>query len=424
MSDIPKKKKRFKISGTLIFNVAVVVISIWLIINFVCTENGLIDLLKRPDSFKWGWVIVGLVVFDCNMIIDGIVTQIYLRAEYPQFRFLDSLKTAFIGVFFGAVTPSNTGGQPMQLYFLSQKNIRIGYGSACLTQKFIVYQLVTTSFSIFAVIVRFGYFQTAFTNFWSSAFIIVGFVVQLAVTAMFLIVCFAESFTKKIIRLVYKIMKAMPFVKDPLKKVRSLTREFKMFHTANRMLMRNKKRLLIIFLLVFIQIICIMSVPYFIYIAFDMPNIAVEHHMPVASLFDFLCIQSFVLFTSNLVPLPGASGGAELAFSMYFGAYFVLGGVIVIALAPARIVSQMLSSPPPPVAIIGTSGYCVRIFRTMSGVSIPPATLMIAAPDSKRRAILVSSLTTVITTGMSTAAETARRLGLEIGALSTIPIAP
>ena len=85
--------------------------------------------------------------------------------------------------------------------------------------------------------------------------------------------------------------------------------------------------LLLIFLLVLIQIVCIMSVPYFIYIAFDMPHIAADHHMPVASLFDFLCIQSFVLFTSNLVPLPGASGGAELAFSMYFSAYFVLGGV-------------------------------------------------------------------------------------------------
>ena len=47
MSDIPKKKKRFKISGTLIFNIAVAVISIWLILNFVCPENGLIDLLKR-----------------------------------------------------------------------------------------------------------------------------------------------------------------------------------------------------------------------------------------------------------------------------------------------------------------------------------------------------------------------------------------
>ena len=140
----PKKKKKFKINGTVIFNIIVAALSIYLIYNFVVTEDGLIDLLKKPDNFKWGWIVVGLVVFDLNMIIDAIVTQIYLTSEYPGFRFVDSIKVAFVGVFFGAVTPSNTGGQPMQLYFLSKKNVRIGFASACLTQKFIVFQLVTT----------------------------------------------------------------------------------------------------------------------------------------------------------------------------------------------------------------------------------------------------------------------------------------
>ena len=321
------QKRKFKISGTVIFNILVAIISVYLIITFIVSEDGLIDLLKSPDAFHWGWIIVGLLVFDCNMLIDAVVTQIYLRAEYPHFRFLDSLKVAFVGVFFGAVTPSNTGGQPMQLYFLSRKNVRVGYGSACLTQKFIVYQLVTTGFSIFAVIFKFDYFRTAFTNFWSSAFIIVGFVVQLAVTAMFLIVCFAENITRKLIRLIYKLMVAVKVIKEPRRKIMKIAREFKMFHSSNRMLMRDKKRLIKIFLLVMLQICCIMSVPYFIYIAFDMPAVAAANCMPVGQPFDFLCIQSFVLFTSNLVPRPGASGGAELAFSMYFGAYFIIGGI-------------------------------------------------------------------------------------------------
>ncbi len=34
-----------------------------------------------------------------------------------------------------------------------------------------------------------------------------------------------------------------------------------------------------------------------------------------------------MLFTSNLVPLPGASGGAELAFTLYFGSFFIIGSV-------------------------------------------------------------------------------------------------
>ena len=324
---VREKKKKFKISGTVIFNIIVAIISVYLVITFIVSEDGLIDLLKSPDNFKWGWIIVGLLVFDCNMVIDAMVTQIYLRAEYPHFRFLDSLKVAFVGVFFGAVTPSNTGGQPMQLYFLSRKNVRVGYGSACMTQKFIVYQLVTTSFSIFAVIFKFGYFRTAFTNFWSSSFIIIGFVVQLAVTAMFLIVGFAEKVTHKLIRLIYRIMVALPFVKEPRRKIMLISREFKMFHSATRMLMSSKSRLAKITLLVMLQIVCIMLVPYFIYIAFEMPAIAAAHGAPVGNPLDFLCIQSFVLFTSNLVPLPGASGGAELAFSMYFGSYFVIANI-------------------------------------------------------------------------------------------------
>ena len=323
----PKKKKKFKINGTVIFNIIVAALSIYLIYNFVVTEDGLIDLLKKPDNFKWGWIVVGLVVFDLNMIIDAIVTQIYLTSEYPGFRFVDSIKVAFVGVFFGAVTPSNTGGQPMQLYFLSKKNVRIGFASACLTQKFIVFQLVTTFFSIFAVIVKFGYFQTAFTNFWSSAFIVLGFMSQIGVTVLVLVICFAENITKKLIRLIYRILVALPFVKDPHTKIRKITREFRMFHSSNRMLMKNKKRMLKIVALVCLQFTCILSVPFFIYIAFDMPAAARAAGMPVGNFFDFICIQSFVLFTSNLVPLPGASGGAELAFSMYFHPYFVLGGV-------------------------------------------------------------------------------------------------
>ncbi len=73
---------------------------------------------------------------------------------------------------------------------------------------------------------------------------------------------------------------------------------------------------------------------------------------------------------------------------------------------------------------MGTSGNFSRIFRTILGVSGPPATLRIDAPDSIRAAISVVSLTTVMMTGMSTAAETAIRFGLVMGALRMTPMAP
>ena len=315
-------KKKRKFNGGFIFNLIVLAISVFLVIQFLTSENGLIDLVKSKDSFLIGWAIAGLLVFDLNMFIDAIVTMIYIRMQYKDFRLIDAVKVAFVGVFFGAITPSNTGGQPMQLFVMSKMKVNIGFGSACMTQKFIVYQYVTMAISIFAIIAKFEFFQDSFTNFWSSAFIVLGFLTQVLVTVLFLIVCYSSKVTVFLLRLIGRLLKKIKFVKEPEKKIKRLKREFIQFHKANKLISSDKKRFALIIGLVFVQVLMIMSVPFFIYLAFDMPKNAAALGLPLGNLFDFICIQSFVLFTSNLIPLPGASGGAELAFSMYFGRYF------------------------------------------------------------------------------------------------------
>ena len=318
-----KKRKRFRISGKLIFNIIVLGITFYLIVFFCVSENGMIDLLSSPDGFIWGWIIAGIVAFDMNIVIDSIVTQILIRIQYPDFRFIDALKVALVGVFFGAVTPSNTGGQPMQLYLLSKMKVGVGFGSACMTQKFVYYQIVTGVFSVLAIIIKFDYFKAAFTNIWSTLFIVLGFLTQTVVTVLFLVVSFSPKITGKIIKFIDKILHKFKFFKNPDKKVKSLKEQVELFHTGNKLLYENKKRMILLYALVALQVIAILSVPYFVYLSFDMHSIADEHG-PLNFL-DTICIQSFVLFTSNLVPLPGASGGAELAFTMYFGPFFVVG---------------------------------------------------------------------------------------------------
>lgn len=212
-----KKRKRFRISGKLIFNIIVLGITFYLIVFFCVSENGMIDLLSSPDGFIWGWIIAGIVAFDMNIVIDSIVTQILIRIQYPDFRFIDALKVALVGVFFGAVTPSNTGGQPMQLYLLSKMKVGVGFGSACMTQKFVYYQIVTGVFSVLAIIIKFDYFKAAFTNIWSTLFIVLGFLTQTVVTVLFLVVSFSPKITGKIIKFIDKILHKFKFIKIRIK---------------------------------------------------------------------------------------------------------------------------------------------------------------------------------------------------------------
>lgn len=319
---LKKEKKKFRVSGTAIFNIIVGILTAGMLTYFIVSEDGVIDLLRSRDGINFWLLGLALVVFDMNIIVDSFVTMIYLRSQYPRVRFLDALKISCVGVFFSAVTPSSTGGQPMQLYVMSKMKISVGFGSACMTQKFIVYQLVTVAFSVLAIILNFQHFSIAFQGFWASAFVVLGFLSQLGVTVLLLIVCYSERLTGKLLGLIAKILRKLR-IKDSDKKIAKITREFHMFLDSNRMLAQNKKRMVMIYSLVAVQVLLILSVPFFVYLAFDMPRIAVAAGQPVGNWFDFICIQSFVLFTSNLIPLPGASGGAEAAFALYYGGYFM-----------------------------------------------------------------------------------------------------
>lgn len=315
-------KKKFKINGVVIFNIIVGVMTAVLLVYFIFSDGGVIDLFRSREGINMWLLALALLVFEANTIVDALVTLVYLRSQFPKTRFIDALKISCVGVFFSAVTPSSTGGQPMQLYLMSKMKIGVGFGSACMTQKFIVYQFVTMAFSIFAIIVRFRLFSNAFQGFWASAFIVLGFLVQMALTSVLLIVCFSERLTGKLLGLIAKILRKLK-IKNSDKKIARLTKEFRMFLDSNRMLMQDKKRLVKIYVLVFVQVLLILSVPYFIYLAFGIPFVAAQTGQTVGSWFDFVCIQSFVLFTSNLIPLPGASGGAEAAFALYYGSFFM-----------------------------------------------------------------------------------------------------
>lgn len=316
------KKKKFKINGMVVFNIVVGVMTAVLLYYFIFSDGGVIDLFRSREGINFWLLGLALLVFDLNIVVDAVVTLIYLRSQYPRVRLIDAIKVSCVGVFFSAITPSSTGGQPMQLYVMSKMKISVGFGSACMTQKFIVYQFVTMAFSIFAIIARFQLFSNAFQGFWASAFIVLGFLVQMGLTALLLIVCYSERLTGKLLGLITKILRKLR-VKNVDKKIAKLTREFRMFLDSNRMLTQDKKRMVKIYALVLVQVLLILSVPFFIYLAFDMPRVATEMHQPVGNWFDFICIQSFVLFTSNLIPLPGASGGAEAAFALYYGGFFM-----------------------------------------------------------------------------------------------------
>lgn len=312
-----KTKKKFKISFSLILNIFVIVMSLGLVTYFFVSPDGLMDLLKNsPQSISWGWVVLAFVAFMMNIVMDIFVTFLFVRTKVKTFTLWDAVKTSCVGQFFSAITPSSTGGQPMQVYLLSKMGISAGFSTSCMTQKFIVYQITSTTVSIFAIFLRFDYFVSTMNTplMWTLVFL--GFISQISITALLLIVSFCKGLSRKLLKLVSKILHKLKFIKNPDEKAHALEQQIFNFHEANKNVFKYKKRMVVYYLLVFCQVIFILICPYLLYRAFNF-NLAT----PV----DMICAQAYVNLTSSLIPLPGASGIAELAYNMYMAPYFANG---------------------------------------------------------------------------------------------------
>ena len=302
-----------KINWTLIFNIVVIVLSVWLITYFCISDDGLIDLLSSNIKLSAVWIIIAVLCQLANMFIDSVVTYLYIRKDYKSFTLLDGIKCSCIGSFFSAVTPSSTGGQPMQVLFLSKKRVDPGYSTSCMLQKFLVYQITSTLFSVFALLFRFDFFLQTVNTPVLWLFIIAGFFSQVVVTTGIIIVSLNKRLSGWVVRMIDKLLHRLKFIKKPDNYTKILADQVDMFHKGNKELMSQPKLMAISYGLVFVQVIFILIIPYCIYRGFSLNGVS-----PV----DMVCSQAFVNLASAMIPLPGATGAAELAFSVFYNMFF------------------------------------------------------------------------------------------------------
>lgn len=306
-------KKQKRISFKLILNILVAVLCIGIIVFFLYSENGLTDLINSNAKFSYWWILAALGFQVINLLCDIVLIYKYIHVEYKNLKFSEAVKIGLLGQFWGAVTPSSTGGQPMQIYCLSKKGIDVGYSTSRLMQKFLIFQITMTAFSIIAVSFKFNIFAELLSTPVSIAFVAVGFLTQLIVTVGFIIFSFNQKLTAKIITFFTKVLHKLRFIKNIDEKKASIEKQLSLFHLSNKTIYSDKGLLVFSIIVTVIQLLAMFTVPYCIYKGF-----ALSGTSPV----DMICGQAIVNLVSGMIPIPGASGAAEVGFVTLLSLFF------------------------------------------------------------------------------------------------------
>ena len=308
-------------------NYAFIAIIIGITLIIILTSEGLKDLPELLINTNTTYLIIALFMMLGDWIFDGIILNIITRRVHGDVKFLKSLKIAIIGQYYSAITPFFTGGQPVQVYLMSKEDISVPKGSLILFNKFIIYQMAVTFYSLIMFMLKLNFiFNNAKT---AVPFVIIGFILNLLVLTGIVLLFYKPEWIKPIVLYVYKFLNKIGIMKDTQKYIDRLDKSMAEYMQSVEKIKEDKKTTMELLILTFIQLTFYFSITYFIYLALGLTE---------ADFIDIIAIQSLVYMSASYIPTPGTAGASEGGYYLLFKPLFT-SNLIIYALLLWRTIS-------------------------------------------------------------------------------------
>lgn len=268
------------------------------------------QLINAAKDINLLFFILVLIVMVLSYVFEAsILAVLEHRRNEPKRSCWSFFRIPLIQALFNAITPLSTGGQPSQLAAMVQMGIEGGRATSLLLMKFIIYQVVVFLAYIFTIIFGFHMVVTKFAGL--AIFIVIGLLIHVCSTLFLLAIMFAYDWTKKATNWVMNVL-ARFINQKRVEKWRQATMEkIETFYAESQKLKKEKKKLLLATLLTILQLLCFYSIPYLILLALNIQ----------ASWFAVTQMNIMIIMFMAIVPIPGASGGAEYSFQTLFSTF-------------------------------------------------------------------------------------------------------
>lgn len=264
------------------------------------TAEGFLDYVGSVKP--WGLVSAAGCMLG-YILCEGLALLVICRAlGYPR-RWTRGLLYSAADIYFSAITPSATGGQPASALLMVGDGI-----PAAVTTVVLMLNLVYYTLSILLVILvglvlypgAFGLFSTP-----GHMLMIFGCLTQAVFIAGLLLLIFNQKIFLKMVDLFLRLGQKLHLVKTAEKRREKLLEMEADYRASAGVVHRHMPAMLGAALLNFLQRAFIVAVPVVLYVASG---------YPARDIGKVFAIQSWVVIGSNAVPLPGAVGVADYLF--------------------------------------------------------------------------------------------------------------
>lgn len=228
-----------------------------------------------------------------------------------------------VGFFFSSITPSASGGQPMQIYYMRRKGLPVSISTATLMVLTIANKLVLFTAGVLLLVFAGGMLRAALGRFLFLYYI--GVALNAGWAALLIMLLFRPGMARAILVWGMSVLEELHILKH--REARQTTLEVAMDSYADTaaFIQKHPHLLLEVAAVTIVRRGLLFTIPWCVYRALGLAG---------TGWFTILLLQAALSISADMLPLPGGMGISEALFARIFGGVF---GALVV---PGMILSR------------------------------------------------------------------------------------
>lgn len=283
----------------------------------VFQDNDMGMVAAALKKMRLSYVLAAAVAALVFTMLEGVMIWYLLRGLQGRAKFWDCIRYSFVGFLYSGITPSATGGQPMQLYHMKRDGNDLSASTVVLMTVALVYKLVLVLMGAAMVLLGFSVLEENLGSYLHLFYL--GMFLNTALVAALLVVMVFPGFARWMIFAVEGLLIWMRILKKSKIRTDTIHRFIKSYQNAVQFLLRNKKQVAVVLLATFGQRCLVFILPYIVYRGFGLEG---------AGALTILMIQMSIYLAVDMLPLPGAQGITELMYKRAFRDVFTVKYVV------------------------------------------------------------------------------------------------
>lgn len=300
-----KSKKKYIFS--IVFFIALIFITFYLLFS----NNDINAVFNTLKTIPLTHISIGIALVLVYLIVEAVYIKITINSLGGKFSLWQGFISACTEFYFSAITPSSTGGQPMQAYYMNKDGIPYAKSTIALLVNTITFKIIIIIMGIFAMI----FFPSLV--FYNGPLFTVLFMVGIVGNFLLIILCLMLMYSKTWIQAIamffIKLGYKLHIVKDKETAIEKFNTSLHEYQDGAKYVKEHLSIAVKVCLLTVLQRLALFSISFVVYDAFGLQGY---------SFIELVVLQIGIALAIDSVPLPGGIGVGEAMMLLIYNKIF------------------------------------------------------------------------------------------------------